>query len=183
MLSATIVTKEDELKQINDLNIQNLKQNLSEDQQRTEGFVTWLYPLPLLIQMHRLAPSIIVKDDSALAGYALTTFREASAFHPDLHIMFNDLGSLQYNGKPLFSYRFYCMGQICVSEKHRGQGVVSMLYNKHKEVYASHFDFILTEISTSNERSIRAHEKIGFKTIHTYRDQKDEWIVVVWDWK
>jgi hypothetical protein len=57
------------------------------------------------------------------------------------------------------------------------------LYQKHKDIYSSQFDFILTEISTSNHRSLKAHEKIGFKTIYSHIDEMDEWNVVVWNWK
>lgn len=75
------------------------------------------------------------------------------------------------------------MGQICVAKEFRGEGLVKMLYQKHKEVYSSEYDFILTEISTSNHRSLKVHAKIGFQTIYTYRDQLDEWNLVIWDWK
>jgi len=60
---------------------------------------------------------------------------------------------------------------------------VNMLYQKHREVYSNQYDFILTEISTSNLRSLKAHEKMGFETIYTYQDSVDEWNVVVWNWK
>jgi hypothetical protein len=57
-----------------------------------------------------------------------------------------------------------------------------MLCQQHKEVYGRYFDFLLTEISINNPRSLKAHEKIGFQTIYTYKDAMDEWNVVVWDW-
>jgi ribosomal protein S18 acetylase RimI-like enzyme len=75
------------------------------------------------------------------------------------------------------------MGQICVDKAYRGKGLVNMLYQKHREIYSSRFDFILTEISTANIRSIKAHEKLGFQSIHTYTDAMDEWRVVIWNWK
>jgi L-amino acid N-acyltransferase YncA len=75
------------------------------------------------------------------------------------------------------------MGQICVDKAYRGKGVFELLYQKHREIFEKSYDFIVTEISTRNTRSLRAHEKVGFKTIHTYRDSMDEWNVVVWDWR
>jgi ribosomal protein S18 acetylase RimI-like enzyme len=182
MLTAAVVRSDKELQQIHTLNQQNIKHNLSADERAEEGFVSWLYSIPLLQQMHELAPSVIVKNNDDVVGYALSTPEGARSFHPDLETMFGNLESVQYNGKDLFNYKFYCMGQICVAKQYRGIGVVNMLYQKHREVYSSQFDFILTEISTSNLRSIKAHERIGFKTIHTYKDVMDEWNVVVWDW-
>jgi ribosomal protein S18 acetylase RimI-like enzyme len=182
MLQSTIVTREDELEQIFTLNQQNLKQQLTNDEQKKEGFVTWLYSIDLLKKMHSLAPSIIIKDENKVVGYALTTLRESSVFHPDLQSMFHNLELLHFKGKPLFSYAFYCMGQICIAKEYRGKGLVQMLYQEHKEVYSPKYELLLTEISTSNKRSQQAHEKVGFRTIHTYRDALDEWNVVVWPW-
>jgi hypothetical protein len=183
MLQTTTVTRPDELKQIHRLGQLNLKQSLSTDEQKQEGFVTWSYSIELLEQMHRLAPSIIVKDVNRVAAYALATLRESSSFHPDLEEMFRNLADVSYKNKPLSSCRFYCMGQICVDKEYRGKGLVRALYQKHKEVYGPEYDFILTEISTRNVRSLKAHQKIGFETIYTHRDVMDEWNVVVWDWK
>jgi ribosomal protein S18 acetylase RimI-like enzyme len=183
MLKATIVTNEDQLLQIHHLNQENLRQNLDEVTKQNEGFVSWLYSSDLLKKMHGLSPSIIVMNDDQVVAYALTTLKESKLFHPDLQIMFDHLQTLYYNNTPLFSHRFYCMGQICVSKKYRGQGLVNMLYQKHREIYAPDYEFILTEISTKNIRSLKAHEKIGFQTIYTYSDATDEWDVVVWNWR
>jgi len=183
MLKATIVTTENELLQIHRLNQQNLKQNLDKKTKQREGFVTWLYTLDLLKKMHELSPSVIVKDEDKVVAYALTTLKESQTFHTDLETMFRNLESVQYKNRLLSFYRFYCMGQICVAKEYRSKGVVSMLYQKHREIYSAQYDFILTEISTGNLRSLKAHEKTGFETIYTYSDAMDEWNVVVWNWK
>ncbi|HJW16602.1 MAG TPA: GNAT family N-acetyltransferase [Flavisolibacter sp.] len=182
MLQAVLVNNIQQLEQIQELNRLNLKRCLTEQEQKEQGFVSWAYSLELLAQMNALAKSIIVTDDDLLAGYALTTLPEASRFHKDLNNMFKGFEGLLYKGRSLLSYRFYCMGQICIAKDYRGKGLVSMLYNKHKEIYSSQYDFILTEIAIRNTRSLKAHEKIGFKTIHVHRDHLDEWAVVVWDW-
>ncbi|HVK97549.1 MAG TPA: GNAT family N-acetyltransferase [Flavisolibacter sp.] len=177
------MSNRNELVQILELNHQNLKQNLSDAEQQDEGFITWLYSLELLEKMHDVAPSVIVKDGDKIVGYALTTPIEARSFHPDLDIMFQNLEPVQYKNAPLFSFRFYCMGQICVDKNYRGKGVVNLLYQKHKELFAGQYEFILTEISTRNKRSIKAHEKVGFTSIYQYSDATDDWSVVIWDWK
>jgi len=182
MLEVTLVSTDVELWQIHQLSQKNLKQNVGTYEQKIEGFVSWLYSFELLKQMHQLAPSVIVKDSDDVVAYALTTLKESSFFHPDLKTMFQNLKPVQYNDKPLSSYHFYCMGQICIAKKYRGKGISNLLYQKHREVYSSQFDFILTEISTSNFRSMKAHENIGFKTIYTYSDAMDEWNVVIWNW-
>ena len=139
--------------------------------------------MDLLHSMHKLAPSIIVKDKDKVVGYALVTLKEAREFHADLETMITNLQPLHYKEKPLFAYSFYCMGQICIDKYYRGKGVFNSLYEHHKKIYQHQFDLLVTEISANNPRSQKAHEKVGFKTIHNYRDDIDEWNVVVWDWE
>lgn len=182
MLYPAVVTTQQELQQIHELNQANYRQHISVAERDREGFVSWLYPLKLLQQTQAIAPHVIVKQDNKVAGYALTLLPAAAAFHNDLEEMFNNLSLAEYNGKPLLDYRVYCMGQVCIDKPWRGKGVFNMLYQHHKKLFAPQFDLLITEISASNLRSRRAHEKVGFKTIYTYTDKNDEWDVVAWDW-
>jgi GNAT superfamily N-acetyltransferase len=182
MLYATFVSTKKELEQIQNLNQQNLKHNLSEDEMLREGFVSWNYSLELLEKMHRLAPSIIVKDNDEVVGYALVTLKEARSFHDDFEKMIINLQPVIYEGKALISYHFYLMGQVCIHKNYRGKGVFPLLYQQHKISYSKEYELLVTEISTKNQRSLKAHEKIGFKNIFTHREGVDEWHVVAWNW-
>jgi ribosomal protein S18 acetylase RimI-like enzyme len=182
MIYATTVSNNKELKQIIALQQQNLKQHLSESEKHSQGFVTVVHTPDMLQQMHSYGASIIVKDNDTLAGYALTMMNDYKNDVPELLGMYAILDAQQWKGTLLPNYRYYVMGQICVDSSYRGQGIFDMLYQKHKDVYQPQFDLLVTEISTSNTRSQRAHERVGFKTIYTYRDVIDEWNVVVWDW-
>jgi GNAT superfamily N-acetyltransferase len=182
MLTATTVSNTLEIEQILALQQQNLKQHVSAAEKQSQGFVTVEHTFELLWQMHLQAPSIIVKHDNQLAGYALTMLSACKTLIPELVTMFENFNQLHWKNKPLSSYSYYAMGQICVDKAYRGQGVFDLLYERHKTVYQNQFDLLLTEISTSNIRSQRAHERVGFTTINTYRDHIDEWNVVLWDW-
>lgn len=183
MIEITSVKNEDELQQIHLLNKLNLKQNISLEEKEKEGFVTWLYEPDLLSKMHALAPSIIAKDNGKVVGYALVTLKEALDFHEDLRAAVENMDTIIYNGKLLKDYCYYVMGQVCIDKAYRGKGLFNQLYAKHKELYKNEFDMLLTEVSVNNIRSQTAHEKVGFKTIHTYRDTLDEWNVIAWDWR
>lgn len=178
----TTVSTEKELEQILQLQQLNLRYNISAETSQSQGFVSLLHSLSDLQKLHASSASIIAKDGDTLAGYALTQTRECRHLMPDLEPMFALLDEVSWNGKPLRESRFYVMGQICVAEAYRGQGVFDKLYEQHKITYGTSFDCIATEIATRNLRSMRAHERVGFKVIHTHRDELDEWAVVVWDW-
>jgi GNAT superfamily N-acetyltransferase len=181
-LRATVVTTDEELQQIAALSQANNIAGLSAEEKAREGFVTWSYQLPVLQQLHHLSPSVIVKDGDLVAGYALVLPKEAAAIYPPLQTMLDNFEQVVYKNKPLNSYHFYVMGQVCVHPAYRGKGVFAMLYGHHKKLFAATYDFLLTEISTANLRSQRAHQKTGFRPIHTYRDEMGEWDVVVWEW-
>jgi hypothetical protein len=161
----------------------NLPDNLSDETKLSQGFVTVRHDLTLLRNMSASAPQIIARHGEKVVGYALVMRPEIRFMVPVLVPMFELLDSLFYKGVMLTQSKYYVMGQICVDENYRGQGVFDGLYSKHKEVYSPEYDFCITEISTRNKRSMKAHSRVGFKTIHTFRDKTDEWNIVLWDWK
>jgi ribosomal protein S18 acetylase RimI-like enzyme len=182
MLFPTKVSSYKEIEDILLLQKENLKQLISEPEKQSQGFLTVCHTQDLLQKMHELAPSIIVKDGNQLAGYALVMLNECKALVPELVPMFDNFNKLHWKGKPFNEYSYYAMGQVCVAKAYRGQGVFDMLYQQHKAVYQRQFDFIVTEISTSNARSLRSHDRVGFVVIDNYKDELDDWVVVLWDW-
>ena len=183
MLKLTTVATTEELEQILVLQQCNLLQNIDETEMQTQGFVTMIHDLNVLQQMHNLAPSVIAKDNDKVVGYALVMLKECRDLFPPLEPMFKNFDSLEYRFRPLNDYRFYVMGQVCIDKKYRRTGLFDQLYQKHKEVYSGQYDFIMTEVSTRNLRSLRAHERVGFETLNTHRDELDEWAVILWNWQ
>jgi GNAT superfamily N-acetyltransferase len=172
-----------DLEQILALQRENLRGDISPEEEGSQGFVTVRHSLDTLQQMHAVAPSIVVRQDQVPVAYALTMLRECRALCPELEPMFQLFETLEYQGQPLTQARFYVMGQICVGKAHRGQGLFDQLYHHHRELYRPRFDLLVTEVATRNRRSLRAHERVGFQTVHTYRDSLDEWAVIFWDWR
>lgn len=149
-----------------------------------DGFVTVEHTLDILRAMHALAPSVVARDPAGeVVGYALAMPREARALLPILEPMFAMIERLPpatLGGGP--DARWYVMGQVAVAPTHRGSGVFDALYAEHRARYHQRFDLLITEIATRNTRSIRAHQRVGFRTVTTYRDATDAWALVAWDW-
>ncbi len=182
MIKLTTVASTTELEQILGLQQSNLQQNIDETEMQTQGFVTMIHNIDVLQQMHNLAPSVVAKEQENVIGYALVMLRECRELFPPLEPMFKNFDGLEYKYRPLNDYRFYVMGQVCIDKQYRRTGLFDQLYQKHKEIYGSQFDFIVTEVSTRNLRSLRAHERVGFETLNTYEDELDEWSVILWNW-
>lgn len=179
ILQTKLVDSRNELQQILALQQANIKANLSEQEIADQGFVTVIHTPEQLQQLHDMHPSVIVKEENELAGYALVMPRECANIVPVLIPAFQKLETLTYKGQPLTSINWYLMGQVCVAKNYRGKGVFKLLYEAHKTFLSEKFQLCITEISTSNTRSLRAHEKVGFTILYQFSDETDEWAIVV----
>lgn len=160
----------------------NAKTTLSASEIKQEGFVTVQHSKTQLEQMQSLVPQIIAEEKGELIGYALVMPRELKSSIPVLIPMFDLLDSLTYKGEALKELSFYVMGQICVAKAYREQGVFQELYHTHKRLLSAKYDYCITEVSTSNLRSMKAHLRMGFEVLHCFTDAEDEWNIVLWDW-
>jgi len=149
-----------------------------------DGFVTVEHTLDILRAMHALAPSVVARDPrGAVVGYAIVMPREARALLPILEPMFaliERLPPAALGAGP--GARWYVMGQVAVAPAYRGSGVFDALYAEHRLRYRERFDLVITEVATRNTRSMRAHQRVGFRTVTTYRDATDEWALIAWGW-
>ena len=183
MLTAKIVTTDREIDLISALSKANLKSTLSAEEKDKEGFVTWVYTPEILKAIHAVIPSVVVKDGDIVAAYCLSLSPACVDVYPPMAPTDNLISKIEYDGRPLGQQKIYYCGQICVAQAYRGQGLVDMLYQFHRRHFNTQFDLLATEISTANPRSLKAHEKVGFRRIATHRDEMDQWDVVLWDWK
>lgn len=171
-----------DLEQIIDLQAKNHYLSINNDTKTEQGFVTVKHNLDLLTKMNNVVKQVIAKHNNNVVGFALVMPKEFKSLIPILEPMFNEFEKIQYNGKSLSTLNYYVMGQICVDINYRGIGLVDKMYAKHKELLKKQFDLCVTEIATSNLRSIKAHERVGFKTVKQYKDATHEWNIVIWDW-
>lgn len=173
-----------EVEQILALQAENHRDGIDPATAASDGFTSVRHDPAVLHAMNRACPSAIARDGQVLAGYCLMmppAFRDRV---PILAPMFALLDTLSWRGEPLAGNpRWFVMGQVCVARAYRGQGVFDGLYHQLRDAYRDRYDFTVTEISQRNPRSLRAHRRVGFETVHVYEDASDVWEVVVWDWR
>jgi predicted GNAT superfamily acetyltransferase len=165
-----------EIAELLDLQRANLAINLDAETIESQGFVTFVYAPEAILKMMAVAPQIVARADGKIVGYALTTTVESGL---DNELM-RPLVELSHRLPPLSKKPFYFMGQVCVRAGYRGIGVFDALYQEHKDVFKYRFKAIVTEIASDNYRSLAAHRRVGFETIHTEFDEKHgkEWQIV-----
>lgn len=172
-----------DVRQILELQRINLPVSISQEELEDQGFVTVRHSEELLLEMNAAEPQIIAKDGDRVVAYALVMLAEFGQRVPVLVPMFDLLDSLEYRGRKLAASNYYVIGQVCVAKSHRGQGVFDGLYEQHRRQMSGRYHFVITEIASRNRRSLRAHARVGFETIHRYTDPDGEaWDIVLWDW-
>lgn len=174
-----------QIQQILDLQKLNLKKNLSQEEIETQGFVTAEHTFDQLKHINDFENAIIAVENDKVVGYAIAMIKEAGAGMPIFEGLFETVDSLFYKEKPVPSYPYIFVGQLCVAKEYRGIGLVSKLYDFFKEELKDRYDFSITDINENNPRSLKAHSKSGYEPIHTFYDKytSSNWIIVLQDFK
>lgn len=138
--------------------------------------------MDFLETLHRACPSVIAKDKEIIAGYALVAVKSVRHQHELLSDLFNTVDKIEYNGQLLENSKYVIVGQLCVARDYRGLGLVQKMYDYYKTSLAGEFDYCLTDVAIDNIRSLKAHEKSGFRIIDTLEYGGLSWNIILWDW-
>lgn len=183
MIFTTSQTDQD-LVQILELQKKNLAQSLSQEEIIQEGFVTVHHSFEGLKKMNGYEQSIIAKENDIVVAYLLAMTQQSKYDIPILAPMFEVFNQVVYRGKKISEFHYLVVGQVCVAKEFRGKGILDECYREYEKRFGGNYDFAITEIAQKNGRSMKAHERIGFKTIHQYRESNGtDWNIVVWDWR
>ena len=174
----TVITSEAELRQIIALQRNNLPVSISKSEKESEGFVTVQHDYAILKKMNDQQPHIIAKDGDKVVGYALCMLKN---FKDDIEVLKPMFSKIDKHLNPSTSY--ITMGQICIDKAYRRQGIFRGLYNTMKSELHQKYDLLITEVASSNLRSLQAHYAIGFKTLLIYTSDDIEWHLIHWNWE
>jgi len=183
MISICLSDSTSELTGILSLQQDNLAQNITVDDKATQGFVTVRHSFDDIMKLHTIEPHVIAKESDKVVAYVLAMTQASRNDIPVLVPMFEQFNKVPYKGKLISEYNYIVIGQTCISKDHRGKGLFDLCYQKYADTFSGKYDFAITEISTSNFRSLKAHQRMGFEVIHRFEDEVEEWNIVLWDWK
>jgi hypothetical protein len=181
----TTVQSDDDVRGILALQQKNLKKNLTSEQIKSQGFLTVEHKFSVLKAMNDAQPSVIVKDGDTVVAYCLAMFSQFRNDVPELIALFDTINEIDYDGHTLKDFKYVVMGQVCVGEGYRSMGFFDGMYQKLREELSAKFELCVTDISTNNSRSLKAHARVGFIPVKDFNDATlDEvWRVVVWNWR
>jgi len=184
MITYSTSKTDKELSEILDLQKKNLPQNLSENEIKSQGFVTVSHSFENLKKLNAIEQHLIIKDENKVVGYLLAMTKNSKNDIPVLIPMFEVFDKIYFKEKLISEYNYIVVGQVCINRNYRGQGLLDNSYAAYKNYFKEKYAFAITEIATTNMRSINAHKRVGFFEIHRYIDAENtEWSIVIWDWK
>ena len=183
MIAYTISKTKDELLGILHLQKENLSHALTKDEIISQGFVTVNHSYDQLKNLNDIENHIIAKDNDKVIAYLLAMTQRSRFDIPVLIPMFERFEKILFRNKLISDYHYIVVGQVCVDKSYRGKGILDNCYAEYKNQFGTKYDFAITEIASTNLRSLNAHKRIGFIEIDTYHsNDKTEWCIVLWDW-
>ncbi|MBS1505644.1 MAG: GNAT family N-acetyltransferase [Bacteroidetes bacterium] len=179
----TTSQSDQDLEQILLLQQKNLPKNLPQEEIDREGFVTVMHRFEDLKKMNGYEQSVIAKEHDEVVAYLIAMTEKSKQDIPVLVPMFEVFNEIIFKGKKISEYKYMVVGQVCVAKEFRGLRLLDACYAEYKKIFSGKYAFAITEISKKNPRSLKAHERIGFKTVHEYIDSFGvDWCIVLWDW-
>ena len=176
MIRYTRATTDDQLRQILEIQSRAIKHNVSEAEQKSEGYITVPHTFEILKKMNDAAAHVIALKADRVVGYALVMLED---FRNEMEIL---VPMFETADRLLPGRNYLAMGQICIDKPYRGQGVFRGLYDFYRAELAEHYDCLFTEVATSNTRSLQAHLAIGFEILDTQTTDGTSWEMVNWEW-
>lgn len=161
----------------------NLSTFLTDEEIKSQGFVTVIHSFEELKNLNKIENHLIAKDGNNVIAYLLAMTEKSKYDLPVLIPMFELFKSIEFEQKKISSYNYLVVGQVCVDKEYRGTGILAQCYASYKNYYSNKYDFAITEIAATNLRSLNAHKRVGFKEIYRYHSEKQiQWVIVLWDW-
>ncbi len=184
MIEYSIAKTDNDLQQILALQKQNLAAGLSAEQINAQGFVTVSHSFEDLKKMNDIEAHVIAKEDDRVVGYLLAMTVHSRFDIPILMPMFEMFEQVEFEHKKIAGYGYMVVGQVCIAEAYRGRGIFDAMYSAYRNYFKDKYEFAITEIAIRNQRSVNAHKRVGFESIHQYNAPDGEaWSIVVWKWR
>ena len=180
MITLQLVKTQEEMKGVLALQQANLRNNITQEEAETQGFLMAEYDLDFLELLNQKSPGIIAKDGEKVVGYSLVALPDTARQHPLLADLVQNIERCIFEGKPVENYAI--VAQLCVSKECRGQDLVQKLYGSFRDHYANRYTYCVTDVAQANHRSLKAHQKRGFQVIDTLEYGGIGWNIVLWDW-
>lgn len=183
------------LEQICVLNRENHEENVVDPvAKKRDGFLKVAYDLETLVMLteNGTPPVIAIDQFGHVVGYVILCSRRAvfafgnrvdkedATRNSTPSALLSTLVAAADTDSLFNDTNYLIIAQICVASSFRGRGLPAALYDIVACVYGNEFPCAIAEIAQSNERSLRAHAKLGWRVREesSYSFRGVDWIFV-----
>ena len=161
---------------------------------KRDGFLTVAYDLETLVMLaeNGTPPVIAIDHFGHVVGYVVLCSRRAvlafgnragkedTTRNSTPSALLSTLVAAADKDSLFNDTNYLIIAQLCVASSFRGRGLPAALYDKVACVYGDEYPCAIAEIAQSNERSLRAHAKLGWNVREesSYSFRGVDWVFV-----
>ncbi|MBX3072700.1 GNAT family N-acetyltransferase [Candidatus Obscuribacterales bacterium] len=139
------------------------------DEDVKDGFISVRFSLDEVREMTENGITVVAVSSEETAG---VLFAQSCDYNirknPLAARMIAVLEGKTVEGKTISAREAIVCGPICISRNFRGQGIMQRMYALLKQEALKNYTIALTLVSQSNQRSIHAHEKLGYAKLASF---------------
>lgn len=148
----------------------NLVTSLNQTE-RADGFLTACFTEQQFQAMNDDLCVVVCEDAGKIIGYACASSINFNKNVPLVAAMLEQFPHIVYRQKPLSSYRAFIYGPVCIDKDYRGKGILAHLFDQMIQIVRQEkhqFELLTVPISSENERSLNAHQKLGIEIVSQF---------------
>jgi L-amino acid N-acyltransferase YncA len=156
----------------------NHVENLSAEE-RDEGFLSAQFSREQLTEMINDIGIVVACDRDGVVGFLCATRPEFDHGAPIIKKMLDTCSQAEYDGQRLRDYRPFIYGPVCIEQSHRGQGLLSDLFEKLTRLVADQFEIGIAFVAHQNPHSLAAHtDGLGMTAVRNFEWNDDEYALL-----
>ncbi|AHJ13876.1 GNAT family N-acetyltransferase [Sulfurospirillum multivorans] len=149
---------------------------------KKDGFVTTSFTKEQLTQLINEEHALfIARKNGTVVAYVMCGSWKFCSIWPIFTQMIHDLPNLSYLGQTITTENSYQYGPVCIDKSVRGSGALETIFDFAREEMSKRYPILVTFINKVNQRSFKAHSRLGLEVIAEFSFNNNHYYELVYD--
>ena len=149
---------------------------------KKDGFVTTSFTKEQLTQLIIEENALfIARKNGMMVAYVMCGSWKFCSIWPIFTQMIHDLPNLNYLGQTITTENSYQYGPVCIDKSVRGSGTLEAIFDFAREEMSKRYPILVTFINKVNQRSFKAHSRLGLEVIAEFSFNNNHYYELVYD--
>jgi len=149
---------------------------------KKDGFVTTSFTKEQLTQLINEENALfIARKNGTVVAYVMCGSWKFCSIWPIFTQMIHDLPNLSYLGQTITTENSYQYGPVCIDKSVRGSGALEAIFDFAREEMSKRYPILVTFINKVNQRSFKAHSRLGLEVIAEFSFNNNHYYELVYD--